>query len=277
MSRPEKLSPAAPLPVATQSVQVKRWRDGRDEATSDEVAEEVPVALIYHGIPHVVMMATPTDLEDLGVGFTLTEGLVENASEIRGVEAVAIAEGSELRLTIAPERFAALLRRQRNLTGRTGCGLCGTETIEQAVRHPRPVGPGITVTTTELHASLRELQTLQPLNARAGSIHAAAWCLPQQGVKLVREDVGRHNALDKVIGALVRSDTDAASGYLLISSRASFEMVQKAALAGVSLLAAISAPTALAIRLAEECGITLVGFARDTSHVVYMHPERLLS
>jgi FdhD protein len=222
------------------------------------------------------MMATPVDLEDLGTGFTLTEGLVEQAAEIRGVEAVMLEDGCELRLTIAPERFAALLRRQRNLTGRTGCGLCGTETIEQAIRHPHPVGAGITINTFELHAALRELQTRQPLNALTGSIHAAAWCLPQQGVQLVREDVGRHNALDKVIGALVRGNLDAASGYLLISSRASFEMVQKAALAGVTLLVAISAPTALAIRLAEECGITLVGFARDTSHVVYTHPGRLL-
>ena len=242
----------------------------------DEVAEEMPVAFSYHGIPHVVMLATPRDLEDLGVGFTFTEALVESAAEIRGVEAVALEESCELRLTIAPERFSALLQRQRNLTGRTGCGLCGTETIEQAIRHPAPVGAGVSLSATELHQSLQELKTRQPVNARVGSVHAAAWCQPGAGVQLVREDVGRHNALDKVIGALLRSRTEASAGYLLISSRASYEMVQKAATAGVTLLAAISAPTALAIKLADECGLTLVGFARDDSHVVYTHPQRMV-
>jgi FdhD protein len=267
--------PAA-LPATTHTVTVSRWCAGKVERVPDEVAEEVPVAFSYHGIPHVVMLATPQDLEDLGVGFTFTEALVDSADEIRGVEAAVLDDACELRLTIAPERFSALLRRQRNLTGRTGCGLCGTETIEQAIRHPAPVGKGVSVTVAELHAALVELKSRQPLNARTGSVHAAAWCRPQAGVQLVREDVGRHNALDKVIGALLRSRTDAASGYVLVSSRASYEMVQKAATAGVTLMAAISAPTALAIRLADECGLTLIGFARDDSHVIYTHPERIV-
>jgi FdhD protein len=221
------------------------------------------------------MLATPLDLEDLGVGFTFTEALVATPAEIRGVEAVALDDACELRLTIAPERFSALLLRQRNLTGRTGCGLCGTETLEEAIRRPAKVGKGVTLTAAELHAALEELQARQPLNARTGGVHAAAWCLPGKGVQIVREDVGRHNALDKVIGALVRAGTDASTGYLLVSSRASYEMVQKAATAGITLMAAISAPTALAIRLAEDCGMTLIGFARDDSHVVYTHPQRV--
>lgn len=275
MSLPDKQPEAVPLPAPSQTVEVRRWQEGEFTFARDVVAEEVPVALTYHGIAHVVMMATPTDLEDLGVGFTLTEGLVERADEIRSVEALTVADGCELKLTIAPERFAALLRRQRNLTGRTGCGLCGTETLDQALRQPARIGRDIDVSAAQLHAALAHLKDHQPLNTMTGSIHAAAWCMPEEGIRIVREDVGRHNALDKVIGALVRGEHDAAAGYLVISSRASFEMVQKAAIAGVSVLAAISAPTALAIRLADRCGLTLVGFARDRSHVVYTHPARV--
>lgn len=267
--------PVSP-PATVRTVIVRRWRGGQIEQVQDDVAEEVPVAFTYHGIPHVVMLATPQDLEDLGVGFTFTEAVVETPAEIRGVEAATLDDACELRLTIAPERFSALLLRQRNLAGRTGCGLCGTETLEEAIRRPAPVGTGVTIGPAELHAALKDLQTKQPLNARTGSVHAAAWCLPGRGVQVIREDVGRHNALDKVIGALLRAGSDASTGYLLVSSRASYEMVQKAATAGISLMAAISAPTALAIRLAEDCGMTLIGFARDSSHVVYTHPQRLV-
>jgi FdhD protein len=274
MPRPSDEASSA-LPEVARTVTVHRWRAGLAQQVPDEVAEEVPVAFTYHGIPHVVMLATPQDLEDLGVGFTFTEALVETSSEIRSVQAVAIDGACELRLTIAPERFSALLLRQRNLTGRTGCGLCGTETLEEVIRRPARVGPGVTLPAAELHAALKELQSRQPLNARTGSVHAVAWCLRGRGVEVVREDVGRHNALDKVVGALLRAGIDASSGYLLVSSRASYEMVQKAATAGITLMVAISAPTALAIRLAEDCGMTLIGFARDDSHVVYTHPQRV--
>lgn len=268
--------PEPALPAATRTVTVERWRQGRVEQVADVVAEEVPVALTYHGIPHVVMLATPRDLEDLGVGFTYTEALVQAPAEIRGVEVAALDDACELRLTIALERFSELLRRQRNLTGRTGCGLCGTETLEEAIRRPAHVGAGIRLTATALHAAFKAMQSQQLLNAQAGSVHAAAWGVPGDGIRVVREDVGRHNALDKVVGSLLRSGADARAGFMVVSSRASYEMVQKAATAGVSLLAAISAPTALAIRLADDCGMTLIGFARDDSHVVYTHPERLL-
>lgn len=258
-------------------VRVQRWRDGKLEQISDQVAEEQPIALTYQGIPHVVMMATPAYLEDLGVGFTLTEGIVRRADEIKSVDVFDEAGALEVRLSITAEHFSAVLQQRRNLTGRTGCGVCGAESIAQAVRHPAPVGNGIALSADELHRTLATLQTQQPLNAQTGCVHAAAWCLPGDGIQVLREDIGRHNALDKVVGALTRSNVDCTTGYLLITSRASCEMVQKAATVGVTVLAAVSAPTALAIRLAEAANLTLIGFARPNQHVIYTHPERLIS
>lgn len=262
-------------PASFAEVPVQRWTEGTVTHTTDFVTEEVPVALVYHGVPHVVMLATPADLEDYAVGFTVSEGLVAHPREIQSVEVERGADSVEVRIGIAGERFSELLRRRRNLTGRSGCGLCGAETVEEAVRPPVKVGRGPKVTVGELHSALVQLESLQPVNARTGSIHAAAWVTPGEGVRLVREDVGRHNALDKVIGALVRSGADVTAGYALITSRASFEMVQKAAAAGITFVAAVSAPTAMAIRMAEQTGLTLVGFARRHSHVVYANPERL--
>ena len=261
--------------TASAEVVVERWRRGRTERTVDRVAEEIPVAIAYHGVPHVVMLATPADLEDYAVGFTLSEGLVASASEIRGVEVVREAESAEVRVSIAWERFPELLRRRRNLTGRTGCGLCGAETVDQAVHEGLKVGQGPTVTIAALHTAIVQLESVQPLNSRTGSVHAAAWVLPEKGIQCVREDVGRHNALDKLIGALVRAGADFGAGYLLITSRASFEMVQKAAMVGITFVVAVSAPTAFAVRLAERSGVTLIGFARRDQHVVYTHPQRL--
>jgi FdhD protein len=256
-------------------VSVQRWKNGQLTRTTDFVTEETPVALVYHGVPHVVMLASPADLEDYAVGFTVSEGLVGSPAEIQSVEVERAAESIEVRIGIAGERFSELLRRRRNLTGRSGCGLCGAETVEEAIRPPVQVGKGPTVTSADLHAALVQLESMQPVNARTGSIHAAAWVVPGKGIQLVREDVGRHNALDKVIGALVRSNTDVTAGYAIITSRASFEMVQKSAAAGITFVAAVSAPTALAIRMAEQTGLTLVGFARRDQHVVYAHPHRL--
>jgi FdhD protein len=270
-----RIAPSAAPPLFSE-VPVQRWSNGKTEQILDRVAEEEPVALTYQRTPHVVMLATPANLEDLGVGFTLSEAVVQSPDEIKSVELVIEGGAIEVRIGIAGARFAALLHRQRNLTGRTGCGLCGAETIEQAIRHPPPVGRGPSITLDELHQALTELQSHQTLNAQTGSVHAAAWVLPGKGIQLVREDVGRHNALDKVIGALTRAGTDCTAGYVVITSRASYEMVQKAATVGITLLAAVSAPTALAIRLATETGLTLVGFARAQRHVVYAHPQRLL-
>jgi FdhD protein len=258
-----------------REVSVQREQVGAVELVTDYVAEERPVALHYYRLPYVVMLASPADLEDLGVGFTLSEGIVDAADEIRGVELVRDGEGLAVHLTITGERLSRILQRQRNLTGRTGCGLCGVESVEEAIRHPAPVREGVRVSSAEIHAELAKLHSQQPLNLQTGSVHAAAWALPGKGIQLVREDVGRHNALDKVIGALVRSGTDLSAGYLIITSRASYEMVQKAATVGISLVVAVSAPTALAIDLAVKTNVTLIGFARADRHVVYAHPQRL--
>lgn len=273
-------SAAAVSPSSTATVSevtVQSWRDGVCARVIDHVAEEVPVALTYHGVPHVVMLATPADLEDLAVGFTLSEQVVADATEIRSVQAARREDGElEVRIGIDVARFSELLRRQRNLTGRTGCGLCGVRTIEEAIRKPTVLSGGYTVDVDELHAALHELTDRQQINALTGSVHAAAWAVPGKGIQVVREDVGRHNALDKVIGAIARARGDIGAGYLLVTSRASYEMVQKAATVGVAMLAAVSAPTGLAIRLAQSAGLTLVGFARERQHVVYSSAQRLL-
>ena len=265
-----------PASAVSSEVNVDRWSRGEVTHVADQVAEEMPIALVYHGVPHVVMLATPADLEDFAVGFTLSEGLVERADEIRSVEVTHGSEAADVKITVAWERFSGLLQRRRNLTGRTGCGLCGAETAEDAIREITRVGPGPTVSVAGLHEAIEQLSTLQPINARTGSVHAAAWVIPGKGVQFVREDVGRHNALDKAIGALVRSGAERSEGYMLITSRASFEMVQKSATVGISFLAAFSAPTAFAVRLAQKSGLTLVAFARRDRHVVYAHPERLI-
>src|SRR6185437_7353431 len=223
-------------PVAVE-LDVERWRRGAVTHERDLVAEEMPVALVYHGVPHVVMLATQADLEDYGVGFTLSEGLVTHPDEIRGVEVTFGEEAAEVGITVAWERFSALIDRRRNLTGRSGCGFCGQETVAAAVREVKAVGSGARLTTAELHDAIVRLARLQPINARTGSVHAAAWVVPGKGIQLVREDVGRHNALDKVIGALVRTGLDPAAGVLVLTSRASFEIVQKSAAVGIAFVA----------------------------------------
>ena len=267
---------AQPAPASVSAeVEIERWSGGALSHTTDLVAEEMPVALVYHDVPHVVMLATPADLEDYGVGFTLSEGLVARAEEIRGVEVAYGALSADVHISVAWERFTQLLQRRRNLTGRTGCGLCGAESAADAIRECGPVPAGVSVTSAALHAAIGELSGRQPINARTGSVHAAAWVVPGEGIKVVREDVGRHNALDKTIGALSRAHADFTAGYMLITSRASYEMVQKCATVGISLLVALSAPTAFAVRLAQRSGLTLVAFARADQHVVYAHPHRV--
>ena len=270
-------SSAASEPAAAVSAQlpVARWTRGALSEATDQVAEEMPVALVYHEVPHVVMLATPADLEDYAVGFTLSEGLVARADEIRGVTVTQGAASADVNISVAWERFTQLLQRRRNLAGRTGCGLCGAETAADAIREPGPVPAGVPISAQELHESIAQLPERPLINSRTGSVHAAAWVVPGQGIQVVREDVGRHNALDKTIGALSRAQADFASGYMLITSRASYEMVQKAATVGIPLLVAFSAPTAFAVRMAQRAGLTLVAFARPDRHVVYAHPQRL--
>ncbi|QNB06751.1 formate dehydrogenase accessory sulfurtransferase FdhD [Herbaspirillum frisingense] len=256
-------------------IQVDRWRDGQRETVEDVVAEEVPIALEYNGISHAVMMATPADLEDFALGFSLTEGILASPGELYECDIVPGCEGVQVQMRIATERFVALKEKRRNLTGRTGCGLCGAETLEQAVRHPQAVQGGAGFTVAQVHAAFEQMQAGQQLQQATGATHAAAWMDAAGRIVLVREDVGRHNALDKLIGALAEEKTDFSQGAAIITSRASYEMVQKAATVGIGFIAAVSAPTALAIRLAEETDVTLLGFVRKQGHVVYAGPHRL--
>ncbi len=267
--------PAVPDPVT--AVEVDCWTEGVRSVVADEVADERPVAFKYHGVSHVVMLATPHDLDDLAVGFTLSEAIVRVPEEIRSVRVLREGDALEVHLDIAPERFTQLLHRHRHLTGRTGCGMCGAETLADAIRAPKATLQGLTVSSVGLQRALQSLSVWQTMNTRTGSIHGAAWVVPEQGVVLVREDVGRHNAMDKLIGALVRGGYDRSAGYVMITSRASYEMVQKAATVGISALVAVSAPTAFAVRAAKEFGMTLIGFARPGRHVIYAHGERVVA
>jgi len=239
------------------------------------VAEEVPVALIYNMRPYAVMMATPTDLEDFAVGFSITEAIVATAADIDRVAVMRHAQGIEVQLTIPDAAARRLEERGRSLIGRAGCGLCGVETIQEAMREPAALPPGPPVSADALWRAERELVPRQIWNAETGSLHAAGWFDLDGSPVVVREDVGRHNALDKVIGALAREGHDPANGFVVVTSRASYELVQKAATAGVRVLAAVSRPTGLAIRLAEACGLTLVALLRGTTANVYTRPERL--
>lgn len=258
------------------TVQVNRWKDGQYHPSSDCVAEEVPVALVYNGISHAVMLATPANLEAFGLGFSLTEGIILQASELREVEVVPACEGIELQMVIPPQRFAELKEKRRSMAGRTGCGLCGAESLEHVIRHPKPVEVALKVSTNLLHKAFSQLTGRQPLQNLTGAVHAAAWVIEDGSITHVAEDVGRHNALDKLIGLLAMDKVEVQSGFVIVTSRASYEMVQKAASFGIGFLAAISAPTALAIRLAKETGLTLVGFTRNESHVAYANETRLV-
>jgi FdhD protein len=257
---------------------VDRWRGGQATQVDDWVAEEMPIAMLYNGVSFAVMMATPQDLDDFALGFSLSEGLVDAPSQVLGVESQSLLEGLQLRIQVSPEAHGAHLsnEQERLLPGRSGCGICGTRELEQAIRQSPPVGVGSHVSRSALEKALAQLHALQPMNAATGAVHATAWADPDGNIVLVREDVGRHNALDKLIGAMHRAALNPQFGMALVTSRASYEMVTKAASAGISFLAAISAPTALAIELARSAGITLVGFARPGSHNVYTHPHRLL-
>jgi FdhD protein len=240
------------------------------------VAEEVPVAFVYGGKPHVVMMCTPADLEDLAVGFTLSEEVVDRAADIGRIEVVRHARGIEVQVELPPGAHARLADRTRALAGRTGCGLCGIDAIDGAIRVPRPVASDATFARAALTRAGDALAAQQPVNAATRAVHAAAFADAAGALVVVREDVGRHNALDKVIGALARANIAADRGFFVVTSRASYELVQKAAVAGAPLLAAVSRPTGLAINFADAAGLTLVGLLRGPSANVYTHPARLV-
>lgn len=254
---------------------IEKWHNGNYQQVQDNVAEEIPVALVYNGLSHAVMLATPSDLEDFALGFSLTEGILNSPEELYGCDVTPEATGIRVELEIASERLWALKEKRRTLTGRTGCGLCGTETLAQAIRMPPPVNSEAQFDIATLYAAFSQMEQQQVLQKATGATHAAAWLNKEGEVTLIREDVGRHNALDKLIGALVRQNIEIATGGVIVTSRASYEMVQKAAGAGIGLLAAISAPTALAVRIAQNTRLTLAGFVRNNGHVLYAHPERI--
>ena len=251
-------------------------RDGAEAIEAGEVlAEEVPVALVYDGISHAVMLATPSDLEDFAVGFSLSECIVSRPGEILDFEVHSAPEGIQLHLRLPGERAEALKRHRRSLAGRTGCGLCGIESLQQMARRPSRVTMPHRLEADALAKALAGLRSRQALFELTGAVHAAAWCSTDGDIRCLREDVGRHNALDKLIGAVAREGRGFDDGFVLLTSRASYEMVQKAAAAGIGVVAAISAPTGMAVRTALEAGVTLIGFARGDKHCVYTHPERL--
>lgn len=263
---------------------VEGVRHGEAFAWHDWVADEVPVALEYNGISHAVMLCTPLDLDDFALGFSLSEGLLPHREALYGIEAVTSDAGITLKLDVASAAFAQLKDRRRAMAGRTGCGLCGTESLAQVIRPLPALAPwplsgdahsAAPIERAAVARGIAQMKFRQTLQHATGAVHAAAWCDADGHAVLVREDVGRHNALDKLIGALARAGIDASTGFVTVTSRASVEMVQKTLSARVPLLVAVSASTALAVKTAERSGMTLVGFARDADLVVYTHPARL--
>jgi len=266
-----RLGYAAPLLEHT----ALRWEGGARAESLEQVAEEVPVAIVYNGVPHVVMMATPSDLEDFALGFSLTEELIRSPADLKGLEVIRYGQGIELQATVSAECEETIAGRTRRLTGRTGCGICGSDSVAAVLREMHMVPAGRPISASALHRAVEALAEGQRLNRAAGAVHAAGWADADGAVSLIREDVGRHNALDKLIGALAPQGVDPATGFVVVTSRASFEMVQKTTVLGSPIMAAISGATGLAIRVAEQSGLTLVGFVRRDRHTVYTHPERI--
>jgi FdhD protein len=267
---------ARALPPVTQPASVRRVaRDGTAMDRIDVLAEETPVALVYNGISHAVMMASPADLEDFALGFSVSEGIADGKEDIGLIEPVAVDDGIEVRIELSSRAFWRLKERRRTLAGRTGCGLCGVDSLEQTVRVMQPVTSDLKVSLDAIHRALDNLPEAQTNNRATRSMHAAGFATPQGELKLVREDVGRHNALDKLIGAMMGTGLDPATGVCLITSRCSYEMVQKAVVTGFPILAAVSAPTLMARRLAEAHNLTLIALARHDSAVLVSHPERV--
>ncbi|WP_413624342.1 formate dehydrogenase accessory sulfurtransferase FdhD [Luteibacter sp. Lutesp34] len=276
---------AQPGSAARPVVRVERGLSNED---TDRLAEEVPVAMHFDGAPFAVMMTTPADLEDFARGFALTEGKVASMLEIEDIDVREVLEGVVVDVRTCRSRHGSegpslqstatageAGSHTRELPGRSGCGICGSRELEDVVRHPPPVAAGPVVTPDAIQRALDALRSRQPLNAATGAVHAAAWALADGTIVDVREDVGRHNALDKLIGAMLVAGTDPRDGFLVITSRASYEMVTKAAVAGMTMVVAISAPTALAVHLAVDCGVTLLGFARPGRFNIYSRPERI--
>lgn len=258
--------------------QVTLWkREDLQHPQPDEVAEEVPVALVYNGISHVVMMATPRDLEHFAVGFSLSEGIIQSRQEIYGMDVIQACNGVEVQIELSSRRFMGLKERRRALAGRTGCGVCGVEQLNDIGKPVEPLPFSQTFALSHLDRALKQLNEVQPIGRLTGCTHAAAWVRPDGELAGGHEDVGRHVALDKLLGRRSEEGEGWQRGAALVSSRASYEMVQKAAMCGVEILFAVSAATTLAVEVAERCNLTLVGFCRPGRATIYTHPQRLIA
>lgn len=255
---------------------IHRYQNGSLKPQNDTLAEEIPVALVYNGISHVVIMATPQNLAELALGFSLSEGILQHASECYDIQIEPTCNGIAVHLDIATARFIALKQRRRSMTGRTGCGLCGIDSLDAAQPQIAAVSRSHNIAIANINSALVEFNQHQPLREQTGSLHAAAW-VGQGKIQTAFEDVGRHNALDKLLGFLAQSQIDTQRGYILVSSRASYEMVAKTATCGIGCLVAVSAATALAVRLAEQANLTLIGFAKPEKLTIYAHAEYLTS
>jgi FdhD protein len=251
------------------------WRDGRLSENTRAIPEETALALTYNGGTYAVMMGTPQDLGDFAVGFSLSEGIVQSPDDISSLDIVDLEDGIELRMWLAEEKAARLSERRRHIAGPTGCGLCGIDSITEAVRPAAVVANGRSFSPREIMTAIASISPLQPINVETRAVHAAAFWTPAAGIVALREDVGRHNALDKLAGALAQAKVSASEGMVLLTSRVSVEMVQKTAAIGAPVMVAVSAPTALAVRMAEAAGITLVAVARSDGFEIFTHPDRV--
>jgi FdhD protein len=253
----------------------KVWRRNGVSEGVRAVPEETALAITYNGGTYAVMMGTPQDLCDFAYGFSLSEGVVADIGEIESFEAVEFDDGVELRMWLASDKAESISARRRQIAGPTGCGLCGIDSITEAVKPAAVVAPGGSFSFDQIMTAMDALAPLQKINVETRAVHAAAFWTPEQGIVALREDVGRHNALDKLAGALAQAKVDTGKGMVLLTSRVSVEMVQKTAAIGAPLMVSVSAPTALAIRMAEAAGITLAAIARSDGFEVFTHPHRV--
>ena len=275
MSKQNRVPHSSPLPAGIVELSVHR-PPHISHATPDFLAEEVPVALVYNGISHVVMMASPKDLELFAIGFSLSEGIIAHPQEIYGMDVVQTCNGLEVQIELSSRRFMGLKESRRALAGRTGCGVGGVEQLNDIGKPVAPLPFTQTFNLGNLDKALEHLNDVQPIGQLSGCTHAAAWLLPSGEIVGGHEDVGRHVALDKLLGRRAREDAVWQQGAALVSSRASYEMVQKAAMCGVEILFAVSAATTLAVEVAERCNLTLVGFCKPGRATIYTHPQRLI-
>ncbi len=275
MSKQNRATHSLPLPAGVVELSVHR-PPHITHATPDFLAEEVPVALVYNGISHVVMMASPKDLELFAIGFSLSEGIIDHPQEIYGMDVVQACNGLEVQIELSSRRFMGLKERRRALAGRTGCGVCGVEQLNDIGKPIIPLPFTQTFNLAHLDRALVHLNDVQPIGQLSGCTHAAAWVLPSGSIAGGHEDVGRHVALDKLLGRRARENNVWQQGAALVSSRASYEMVQKSAMCGVEILFAVSAATTLAVEVAERCNLTLVGFCKPGRATIYTHPQRLI-